>query len=53
LEEAGDKDAVQSLPEDRKASRKKDKGATNLRVVPQKSVLTITANVMLWIMDKS
>ena len=41
MEEAGDKDAVQSLPEDCKASRKKDKGVASLRLLPEKSNLEL------------
>jgi len=47
LEGAGYKDAVQSLPEDCEASRKKDKGVASLRLLPEKSNLELHDAVQL------
>jgi len=52
LEEAGDKDAVQSLSEDRKASSKKDKGAASLRLLPEKSNLELHDAVRILFLKK-
>ena len=45
MEGAGDKDAVQSLPEDCEASRKKDKGAASLWLLSEKSMAITMAAV--------
>ena len=47
MEEAGDKDAVQSLPEDCKASGKKDKGAASLWLLSEKSMAITMVAVQL------